>query len=65
MQIIFKKHSSEKEIKRFNNKNEKMFNLTACQRCENENSNEILIRLTVDEIVGILTHTCDTDGSIK
>lgn len=42
-----------------------MFNLTACQRCENENSNEILIRLTVDEIVGILTHICDTDGSIK
>lgn len=54
MQIILKKHSSEKEIKRSSNKDEKMLNVTTCLRHENES--KIPIRLTVGEIAVISTH---------
>lgn len=59
-----KKHPPEKDIKRSNNKNEKMLNLSTGQRYENED-NYLLIRLTVGEIVGILVHLYDIDGSTK
>lgn len=41
-----------------------MLNFATGQRHENEN-NKRLIRLTVGEIVGIMVHLCDINGSAK